>query len=149
MAQAPDYALPRGRLRQGWAPALVLLAAAVILYGISRTGVVARSDHVLPLQVATGIILLALPGTLLRAWDVPGQLLVWNASGWCLGLVALNLATVGATTTVPLVLLLVALSLWPRTAGLPPLGLPGPITLVGGVVACAILWESGALPLGR
>ena len=148
MAQAPEHAAPPVRLRQGWASALVLLAAAGVLYGISRTGVVASSDHVLPLQVAIGIILLALPGPLLRTWDVPGQLLVWNAAGWCLGLVALGLANVGATTIVPLVLLLLALSRWPRTAGVPPLWLPGAIALAGGVVACGILWESGGLPLG-
>jgi hypothetical protein len=148
MAQAPEHATPLARLRQGWAPALALLAAALLLYGISRTGVVASSDHALLPQVVIGIILLALPGPLLRVWDIPGQILVWNAAGWCLGLVALGLATVGATTIVPLVLLLLALSLWPRLAGTPPLWLPGAIALAGGVVACVILWESGGLSFG-
>ena len=139
---AGDAPTPMRRLRQGAAATLVLLVAALILLGIARTGVIA-ADHALPVRAAAGIVLLAMPGPLLRAWDLPGQLLLWNAIGWCLALVALGLASVGATTIVPLVLLLVALSLWPRPDDAPPLWLPGAIALAGGAIAGIILWESG------
>ena len=135
------------RLREGWPATLVLLLAALILLGISRTAVVTFSDHLPAFRLTVALIALALPGPVLRLWDLPGQLLLWNATGWCLALVVLGMTSIGATPILPLVLLLLGLSLWPRETGTPPFWLPGAIALAGGFIACAIVWNDLVLPL--
>ncbi len=152
MANTPDAAPPRPffRFRDGWIATLSLLGAALTLLGISRTSVIVSSDQQALFPFAAGLVALALPGPMLRAWDIPGQILLWNASGWCLALLVMGLSSFGALTILPLILLLFGLTSWPRAEGVPVMWLPGGIALVGGFAVCLVAWEdiAFAMPFG-
>jgi hypothetical protein len=153
MATAPDAApptpSPRLRLRDGWLATLAILAAALVLLGLARTSVIAASDERDLFPFAAAVTALALPGPILRLWDVPGQILLWNAAGWCLGLLVMGLSSVGAQPMLPLIILLFALTFWPRTEGTPVLWVPGAVAFLGGAGACILAWEeiAPAIPL--
>jgi hypothetical protein len=149
MANSPDAASPQPffRIREGWIATLSMLAAALALLGISRTSVIATSDQHILFPIAAALVALALPGPFLRVWDVPGQILLWNASGWCLALLVMGISSFGALTMLPVILLLFGLSSWPRAEGVPVLWLPAAITLGGGFIACVIVWEEIAFTI--
>jgi hypothetical protein len=78
---------------------------------------------------------------------VPGQVLLWNASGWCLALLVMGLSSFGALTILPLILLLFGLTSWPRAEGVPMMWLPGGIAFVGGFAICLVAWEDLAFTM--
>lgn len=146
MAPEPDAASPPPsppfRLRDGGIATLFIIAALLILLGLTRTDLVAYAQQLDLFYITALLITLALPGPILRLWDLPGQLLLWNAAGWCLGLAILGMPSIGATPMLPLTLIVFAISFWPRAEGVPVPWLGASITLVGGFLTCWALWGS-------
>ncbi len=62
-----------------------------------------------------------------------GLLLAWNALGLGLGLLVVAIFSVGALMVFPVVLLVLALSSWPRDPGASIVTWPTQIALIGGV----------------
>jgi hypothetical protein len=128
------------RLREGGVATLFLLAAALALYLISRTDAIFYAPQH-PLYLVTAVLFaLSSPGPLLRPWDLPGQILYWNAVGWAIGLVIFGLASVGSLPILTLILAAFALSFWPRT---PESTMPWhaiAIALLGGLFVCWLAW---------
>jgi hypothetical protein len=146
MALEPDAA-PRPpsspfRLRDGGIATLFLIAALLILLGITRTDVIAYAQQVDLFYITAMLIALAVPGPIIRLWDLPGQLWLWNAAGWCLGLVIFGMASFGATPMLPLILIAFALTFWPREDGAPLPWTGASIGLVGGFLICWALWDN-------
>ena len=140
MTGSADAAPSPVRVREGGVAALFLLAASLALYLISRTDTIYYAPQH-PLYVVTAVLFATgMPGPLLRLWDLPGQILFWNAVGWAIGLVFFGLASVGALPILPLILAAFALSFWPRT---PDSTLPWQaiaIALLGGLLVCWLAW---------
>jgi len=128
------------RWRDGAIATLLILAGLAILVGLTRTDVVYYSQQHDLFIITSAVIAVSAPGPILRIWDVPGQLLLWNAAGWCLGLTILGMASIGATPILPLVLLGAALTFWPRADDVPAPWLGAMIALAGGFLVCWILW---------
>jgi hypothetical protein len=141
MTGSPDAApSPHLRLREGGIASLFLLAATLALVFIARIDVVVFApQHVLYL-VTAAFFALSIPGPVLPVWDLPGQLFLWNAIGWGIGLTLFGLASVGSMPMLPLILAAFAVSFWPRT---PETTVPWQviaIVLLGGLVVCRIFW---------
>lgn len=128
------------RLRQGAIAALFLLAAAVALVLVARTDAIHYAPQH-PLYLITAALFgLSVPGPLLRPWDLPAQILFWNAVGWTVGLILFGLASVGSLPVLTLILAAFALSFWPRT---PESTIPWQaiaIALLGGLFVCWLAW---------
>ncbi|HWV25288.1 MAG TPA: hypothetical protein VNZ58_13955 [Thermomicrobiales bacterium] len=131
---------PLLRWRDGAIPTALILVGLVILFGLTRTNVIHYSQQHDLFYITAGLIALSVPGPIVRIWDIPGQLLLWNALGWGLGLVIFGMASIGATPILPLVLLGAALTFWPRTEDEPSPWLGATIALAGGFIACWVLW---------
>ena len=146
MAPEPDADPPPRsspfRLRDGGIATLFLIAALLILLGLTRTDVIAYAQQLDLFYITAVLIALASPGPLLRAWDIPGFLLLWNAAGWCLGLAILGIPSIGATPMLPLILIAFALSFWPREDGAPLPWTGAGIGLGGGFLICWALWNN-------
>ncbi len=146
MAPEPDAASPPPsppfRLRDGGIATLFLIAALLILLGLTRTDVIAYAQQIDLFYITVMLIALAVPGPIIRLWDLPGQLLLWNAAGWCLGLAILGMASFGATPMLPLILIAFALSFWPREDGAPLPWMGASIGLAGGFLICWALWDN-------
>lgn len=133
---------PPLRLREGAIATLFLTGALLVLLGLTRTAVIAYAQQIDLFYIAAMLIALAIPGPILRIWDLPGQLLLWNAIGWCLGLAILGMPSIGATPMLPLILMAFTISFWPRAEdGLVPWIASG-IALVGGFLICWALWDN-------
>lgn len=152
MTHAPDSATqsPHLRFRDGWIATLLLIGAVILLYAITHTDVVFYAQQHDLFLVAATILALAIPGPILRLWDIPGRLMLWNATGWCLALLVFGMASIGATTMFPLILIAVAISFWPRPDDGPVPWLAMSIALVGGFIVCWLLWDSAyaEIPFG-
>lgn len=135
-----------GRIRTGGLAVVFTLAAAVSLLLLSRVTVIANSDHTLLYQLAGWIFFGAAVGPLIRVLKPYCELLVWNGAGWSIGLAVLGLDTVGAMPMWPIMLAALALTFWPREEGqtLPVSAIA--IALVGGMIACWLLWEQPNVP---
>ena len=141
MTGSADAAPSSLRLREGGVAALFLLAAAVTLYLVSRTDAIFYAPQHPLYLITAALFLLAAPGPLLRAWDLPGQLFYWNAVGWALGLVTFGLASVGSLPILTLILAAFAFSFWPRT---PETTVPWKIVAIavlGGLFVCWLAWR--------
>jgi|GEM_PF-6329268 len=130
------------RLKDGWIATLFLIGALLLMIGITRTDVIHYAQQVSLFDFTAFLIALTIPGPILTIWDLPGQLLLWNAVGWCLGLSLFGMASIGATPVAPLILLGFALSFWPRPEGTSIPWLGAGIAAVGGFLICWTLWES-------
>lgn len=146
MAPEPDAASPRPsrsfRLRDGGIATFFLIAALLILLGLTRTDVIAYAQQIDLFYITVMLIALAVPGPIVRPWDLPGQLLLWNAAGWCLGLVILGIPSFGASPMLPLILIAFALSFWPREDSGPLPWMGASIALAGGFLICWALWDN-------
>lgn len=131
---------PLLRWRDGAIATLLILAGLAILLGLTRTDVIRYSQQHDLFLITVGLIALSVPGPIVRLWDIPGQILLWNAGGWCLGLSILGLTSIGATPILPLVLLGAALTFWPRPEDESTPWLAAMIALIGGFLACWVLW---------
>ena len=128
------------RLKDGVIATLFLLGALLILVGLTRTDVIHYAQQLDLFYIAAFILALSLPGPIVRLWDLPGQLLLWNAIGWCLGLSIFGMTSIGAMPMLPLVLLGFALTYWPRPDTTPIPWLGAGIALTGGFLLCWALW---------
>lgn len=131
---------PFFRWRDGGIATVLILAGLVILFGLTRTEIIRFSQQHDLFTLTLILIALAMPGPIVRLWDLPGQLLLWNAIGWGTGLALLGMPSIGATPALPVVLLGAALTFWPRPADEPVPWLGATIALVGGFLACWVLW---------
>jgi hypothetical protein len=138
--EASPLRSPHFRLRDGGIATLFLIGALLVMFGITRTDVIAYAQQIDLFYIAAGMIAVSIPGPVIRLWDLPGQLFLWNAAGWCLGLSVFGMASIGATPVFPLVLLGLALTFWPRPDDIPIPWLGGSIAFVGGFVLCWVLW---------
>lgn len=146
MAPVPDATSPPPtpplRIREGGIASLFLTGALLILFGLTRTDVIAYAQQLDLFYITAVLIALAIPGPVLRLWDLAGQLFLWNAAGWCLGLSLLGMASIGAMPMLPLILIVFALSFWPRPENAPVPWLGGSIALIGGFLVCWALWSN-------
>lgn len=144
MTPAPDPASPPPslRLRDGWITTLLLIGAVLLLYAITHIDVIFYAPQHDLFLIGAALLALAIPGPILRLWDIPGRLMLWNATGWCLALLVFGMASIGATTMFPLILIAVAITFWPRADDRPIPWLALSIALAGGFVACWLLWDS-------
>ena len=140
MTGSVDAAPSPFRLREGGLASLLLLAAALALALMARADTIYYAPQHPLYLITAALYALSIPGPLLRHWDMPGQLLFWNAGGWALGLAMFGLASVGALPILPLILALVGYTFWPRTpeSTLPPGAVA--IVLIGGFVVCWLAW---------
>lgn len=138
------------RLREGGLATLLLIVAALAMALMARADTIFHAPQHLLYLITAALYALSSPGPLLRHWDLPGQLLFWNATGWALGLALFGLASVGALPILPLILALVGYTSWPRTpeTSLPPGAVA--IVLIGGLAVCWLAWGDVefALPPG-
>jgi hypothetical protein len=140
MTEREDAAPSWLRLREGGIASLFLLAAAVALYLITLTDAIEFAPQHNLYLITVALFALSIPGPLLRAWDLPGQVFFWNAVGWAIGLVIFGLASVGSLPVVTLILAAFAWSFWPRV---PQTTMPWrsvAIALLGGFIVCWIAW---------
>lgn len=140
MTERGDAAPPWLRLREGGIAALFLLAATAALYLITLTDAIRFAPQHNLYLVTVALFALSVPGPLLRPWDLPGQVVFWNAVGWAIGLVIFGLASVGSLPVLTLLLAAFAYSFWPRT---PETTMPWrsvAIALLGGLIVCWIAW---------
>lgn len=139
---------PPFRFRDGSLATLSILGGLVMLLGLTRVDIIHYAQQRDLYYITVALIALSLPGPIVTLWDLPGQLLLWNALGWGLGLSILGLPSIGATPLLPLVLLAIALTFWPRPDDLPIPWLGAMIALVGGFLTCWALWgnEYGEIP---
>lgn len=135
-----------GRIRNGGLAVLFTLAAAVSMLLLSRVTVISNSDHTLLYQFTSWIFFAASVGPLLRYLRPFCEIFVWNASGWSIALAVLGLDTVGAMPMWPIMLAALGLTFWPREPGeqLPVSVIS--IAIVGGMIACWLLWAQPDLP---
>lgn len=147
MTESPDAALSHLRLREGGIASLFLLATTLALFFISRIDVVAFAPQHALYLVTTALFALSIPGPLFRVWDLPGQLVFWNATGWGIGLVLFGFASVGSMPILPLILAAFAVSFWPRTPETTVQWQVIAIVLLGGLVVCRIFWGDVAFEL--
>lgn len=126
--------------RQGAFATLFLVGAALSLFLMLRADSIAFAPQ-RHLYLITGIIMLvASCGPLHPVLDLPGQILTWNALGWCLGLVVCGWQGVGSLPLLPLILGGFAISWWPkRTHGMMPAGAMA-IALLGGFAVVWLAW---------
>lgn len=135
-----------GRVRKNGLAVVFTLAAAVSLFLLSRVTVIANSDHQLLYQLASWIFFAASIGPLIAVLKPYCELLVWNGAGWSIALAVMGLDTVGAMPMWPIMLAAVGLTYWPREEGQHlPVSAIG-IALVGGIIACWLLWEQPNIP---
>lgn len=134
------------RIRSGGLAALFTLAAGLSLLLLSRVTVVAWSDHTTLYPIAGWILIVASIGPLIPVLKPYCELLVWNGTGWSVGLAVLGLDTVGAMPMWPIMLAALALTFWPREEEqkLPVSAIV--ISLLGGVLVCWLAWSQPAVP---
>lgn len=131
--RAPDRGVPIVAMGLCLAAAAAFVAVAIVaeIQG-GRATVMALGAPVIGLAG----ILVAPPATRTGA-----LLLAWNALGIGAGLLLLGLFSVGALIAFPVILIVLALSFWPRTDALSVFSLPGLIAQVGGfLVILALAW---------
>lgn len=137
---APDSP-PLLRLRDGAIASIFIVLGLLVLLALTRADVIAYAPQRELFYFAAALIALAIPGPVIRAWDLVGQLLLWNSAGWCLGLSLLGMASFGAITLFPLVLLAFAITFWPRDEDWPVPWAGIMISFAGGIIVCWALWE--------
>lgn len=140
MTASPDAAPTWLRLREGGLASLLLLLAALALYLVSRTAAILYAPQHDLYLVTVALFALAIPGPVLRPWDLAGQLFFWNAVGWAIGLVVFGLASVGSLPIWPLILAAFAITFWPRAPGTTLPWYAIAIVLVGGILVCWLAW---------
>lgn len=129
------------------------IAAACAMLGV---GAVARSQGfggIRPATSLTAVILFAATIGALVSWLREGGLiLMWNALGIAIALLAIGIFNVGAIVAFPVALIGLALAAWPR--GSERVGiLPCAVALIGGLgaipaahgLASAVRWLEGVL----
>lgn len=134
------------RIRSGGLAALFTLAAGVSLLLLSRVTVIAYSEHTILYLVAGWIVVAGAVGPLVPVLKPYGELLVWNGTGWSIGLAVLGLDTVGAMPMWPIMLVALALTFWPRE---PEESLPVSaiaIAVLGGIFVCWLAWTQPQVP---
>lgn len=134
------------RIRSGGLAALFTLAAGVSLVLLSQVTVIEFSDHTLLYPISGSILILASVGPLFTTIKPYCELLVWNGTGWAIGLAVLGLDTVGAMPMWAIVLAALALTFWPRESEqqLPVSAIA--ISLTGGVLVCWLAWSQPEVP---
>lgn len=124
-------------------PAIPLLAAsslcsaAIALVGVGLIGrYLGASAYVWLMFLNAAVVLLgALLGALgavSPAARTPALLLTWNGLGVSLSLLALGLFSLGALIVLPIILIAIGLSAWPRAEGESLVSGPALIALAGG-----------------
>lgn len=134
------------RIQTGGLATLFTLAAGATLLLLSNANVIANSDHTLLYIVAGWILIVAAIGPLVPVLKPYAELLVWNATGWSIGLAVLGLDTVGAMPMWPIMLAALALTFWPRD---PEQSLPVSaiaIVVIGGMLVCWLAWSRPQVP---
>ena len=134
-------AMPSSLLAAAW-----MLGAAIALVGVWAIGrQVGALTYVWVMLMNALVVLLAALGALIPATRTAGLLLAWNGLGVSLSLLALGLFSVGALIAMPVILITLGLSAWPRGERETLIGGPAMIVLVGG---CLFLPAAYALTQG-
>ncbi len=134
---ATDPPLTETRPAAGVVAAGWLLGAAIALGGVGLIGRrLGASAQVEMTFLSAGVVLLAAISAVLPfpATRTAGLLLAWNGLGVALSLLALGLFSVGALVALPVILIALGLSAWPRGVGEPLVSVPVLIALAGGAL---------------
>ncbi len=134
------------QMRRGILALGLSLAAGITMLLMTRIDVIHYAPQK-PLYLGAGIVLvLASFGALWTPLSLIGQILLWNGTGWCIGLAVFGLESVGSLPLWPLMLAALALTFWPRTpeTTLPPIGIA--ISLLGGFGVCWLGGSERSLP---
>lgn len=134
------------RIRSGGLAAIFTLAAGLSLLLLSRVNAIHYSDHKLLYLVAAWILIGAAIGPLISVLNPYCELLVWNGTGWSIGLAVLGLESVGAMPLWPIMLAALALTFWPRLDDqrLPASAIA--IAVTGGALVCWLAWSQPNVP---
>lgn len=135
------------RLKQGWLAFVFTLAAGVSLLLLARVDTIAWAPQKPLYLIAAWILVISSIGPLVELLDVPAQILLWNGTGWSIGLAVLGLESVGAMPLWPLMLASLGLTFWPRSPerSLPPTAIA--IALIGGFLVCWLGWAEPDLSI--
>jgi hypothetical protein len=125
----------------------LVLASAVALVGLTQFAPLNESQGATVLVLITaGIVLAALPGTVIPLWSAFGRMILWSASGWCLMLLLLGgIFSFGALMALPLALIVLGLVTWPRAEGQPFVSWPDVFAHAGGFGALFVALIASAL----
>lgn len=134
------------RIRSGGLAMIFTLAAGMSLLLLSRVTVIEYSEHTILYPIAGCILILAAFGPLIPVLKPYCELLVWNGTGWSIGLAVLGLDTVGAMPMWPIMLAALALTFWPRDEEqqLPVSAIA--VSLLGGALVCWLAWSQPNVP---
>ncbi len=117
-------------LAAGW-----LLGAAVALAGVGLIGRrLGASAQVGMTFLNAAVVLLAACGVMIPVTRSAALLLVWNGLGVALSLLAIGLFRLGALIALPVILIALGLSAWPREDGESLVSVPALIALTGGAL---------------
>lgn len=129
-------AVPLPLLAAGW-----LGGGAVALVGVGLIGRhLGASAYVAMTFLNAMVVLLAALAALVPRLRTAGLLLAWNGLGVALSLLAFGLFSVGALVALPVILIALGLSAWPREAGNSPISVPPTIALVGGCLLLPVAY---------
>ena len=129
-------------IRRGAPAAMVMLAAGVLLMLMMRIDTIAYAEQRPLYGVAAINLMLASIGPLVPALGILGQALAWYAAGFTLTLALLGLESVGALPLWSLLLVALALTLWPRVPGTAFSAAGICIAVVGGIGTCWLAWNA-------
>jgi hypothetical protein len=138
--------MTRRQFHEGKLAAALVLASAVALVGLTRFAPLNESQGATVLVLVTaGIVLAALPGTVMSCWSAFGRMILWSASGWCLMLLLGGIFSFGALMALPLALIVLGLVTWPRAEGQPFVSWPDVFAHAGGFGALFVALIASAL----
>jgi hypothetical protein len=131
----PDETRSRVPQPAGLLAAGSLGGAAIALVGIGLIGrQLGASAFVWMMFLNAAVVLLGAGGAVIPATRTAALLLTWNGLGVSLSLLALGLLSVGALIALPVILIALGLSAWPRNDGESLVSGPAMVALVGGLL---------------
>jgi len=110
-----------------------LCGAAIALVGVGLIGrQLGASAYIAMMSLNAAVVLLGACGAVIPATRTAALLLTWNGLGVSLSLLAVGLLSVGALIALPVILIALGLSAWPRPDRESLVSGPAMIALAGG-----------------
>lgn len=134
------------RVRSGGLAMLLTLAAGISLLLLTRVDAIEFAPQLPMYRVSAGILLAAAIGPLIPEAEPWFRILLWNGTGWTVGLAVFGLESVGAMPLWPIMLAALALTFWPRSEEKQLPASAVVIALLGGFLVCWLGWSQPDLP---
>lgn len=134
------------RIRLGGLATLLTLASGISLLLIMQVDAIEYAPQFWLYRITAWILLAAAIGPLIPEAEPWFRILLWNGTGWSVGLAVLGLESVGAMPLWPIMLSALALTFWPKSdeKSLTPTVIV--IALVGGFLVCWLGWSQPDIP---